>query len=303
MLVGGYDPAQVRAAIDERDERLRLLEREAQKLATRVIQTEKRLQRILPGSGEDGVIGGLGRRIEDIHAQARGQATRIRMAALEDAVQISERVRELAKVRDELGQRVSELAGMAGIKLGGEERPPVGTEPAQASADGVFAGPVEVEVGPLRDFAQLTNFEDAASGIDSVEDVKVRRFADGRATFSMNFGSRSSCCASSRSARRSSSRCETREATASCSTWTPSRRTATRTARRSGARVTPSASYLFLFLRHLPFFSFRPFLHFFFGGAGGAGAVTAVGTTTGVGCGWMIDCPGTFARAVMPPAP
>lgn len=189
MLVGGYDPAQVRAAIDERDERLKLLEREAQKLATRVIETERRLQRMLPGSGEDGVIGGLGRRIEDIHAQARGQATRIRMAALEDAVQISERVKELAKVRDELGQRVSELAGMAGIKLGAEEdRPPVGTEPAQASADGIFAGPVEVEVGPLKDFAQLTNFEDAASGIDSVEDVKVSRFADGRATFSMSFG-------------------------------------------------------------------------------------------------------------------
>ena len=153
-----------------------------------MVETERRLQRLLPGLGEDGVIGGLGRRIEDIHAQARGQATRIRMAALEDAVQISERVKELARVRDELGQKVSEMAGMAGIKLGGEEKPPVGTEPAQASADGVFAGPVEVEVGPLKDFAQLTNFEDAASGIESVEDVKVRHFADGRATFSMSFG-------------------------------------------------------------------------------------------------------------------
>ncbi|MBA3476710.1 MAG: hypothetical protein H0T10_08175, partial [Actinobacteria bacterium] len=42
MLLGGYDPAQVRAAIDERDERLRLLEREAQRLATSVIDTERR---------------------------------------------------------------------------------------------------------------------------------------------------------------------------------------------------------------------------------------------------------------------
>jgi len=189
MLLGGYDPAQVRAAIDERDERLSLLEREAQRLATRVIDTERRLQSVLPGSGsEGGAIGGIGRRIEDIHAQARGQATRIRMAALEDAVQISERVRELARLRDELGQRVSELAGMAGIKLAGEERPVVGTEPARASADGVYSGPVEIEVGPLKDFAQMTNFEDAASGIDSVEDVVVRSFSDGRATFSMSFG-------------------------------------------------------------------------------------------------------------------
>ena len=46
--MGGYDPAQVRAAIDERDERLVQLEREAQQLARRVIETEKRLQEALP---------------------------------------------------------------------------------------------------------------------------------------------------------------------------------------------------------------------------------------------------------------
>ncbi|CAN5574260.1 hypothetical protein BH20ACT15_BH20ACT15_11070 [soil metagenome] len=188
--MGGYDPAQVRAAIDERDERIRLLEREAQQLASRVIETEKRLQRALPGAeGPTGAIGQLGRRIEEIHEQARRQATRIRMAALEDAVQISERVGELTRLRDELGARVTELAGSAGIKLGGgEDRAPVGTEPAGAAADGVFAGPVEVDVGPLKDFAQLTNFEDAASGIDSVSDIKVNSFSDGRARFSMSFG-------------------------------------------------------------------------------------------------------------------
>ena len=41
VLVGGYDPAQVRAAIDERDERLERLEREAQQLAERVIETRE----------------------------------------------------------------------------------------------------------------------------------------------------------------------------------------------------------------------------------------------------------------------
>ena len=192
MLVGGYDPAQVRAAIDERDERLALLEREAQQLARRVIDSEKRLQGTLPGGADatTGAIGALGRRIEEIHEQARRQATRIRMAALEDAVQISERVSELSRMRDELGAKVGELAGMAGIKVAGpgEGRPAVGTEPARVSADGVFTGPVEVEVGPLRDFAQLSSFEDAAAGIDAAEDVTVQRFAGGRATFSMNFG-------------------------------------------------------------------------------------------------------------------
>ena len=76
---------------------------------------------------------------------------------------------------------------MAGIKLGGEDRPAVGTEPSRAAVDGVYAGPVEVEVGPLKDFAQLSNFEDAAAGIEGGSEVKVTRFSDGRATFSMNF--------------------------------------------------------------------------------------------------------------------
>ena len=192
MLLGGYDPAQVRAAIDERDERLVLLEREAQQLARRVIDTEKRLQGLLPRNGkpaadQSGAIGSLGRRLEEIHEQARRQATRIRMAALEDAVQISDRVAELTRLRDELGSRVSELAGMAGIKLGsGEDRPAVGTEPSQTAVGGVYSGAVEVEVGPLNDFAQLTGFEDAASGIDEASEIKVTRFSDGRATLSMN---------------------------------------------------------------------------------------------------------------------
>ena len=59
------------------------------------------------------------------------------MTALDDAVQISERVTELTKLRDELGARVAELAGMAGIKLGGEERPPVGTEPTKPGRRGL----------------------------------------------------------------------------------------------------------------------------------------------------------------------
>jgi len=195
MLVGGFDPAQVRAAIDERDERLVQLEREAQQLARRVIETEKRLQASLPraeGEGSQGAgsgpIGALGRRLEEIHAQARAQATRIRMSALEDAVQIADRVGELSKLRDELGSRVSDLAGMAGIQLGsGEDRPAVGTEPSRTAIDGVYSGPVEIEVGPLHDFAQLSGFEDAAAGIDPGSEVKVTRFSGGRATFSMNF--------------------------------------------------------------------------------------------------------------------
>jgi DivIVA protein len=187
----GYDPEEVEAAIQARDARLARLEHEAQRLAERVVEREKRLQEALARleEGSPRAIGLLGRRIEDVYGQARRQATRIRMNALEDAVQISERVSELSRVRDELGARVAELAGLAGIRVStGEQRRPAGTTPAQASADGVYAGPVEVEVGPLSDFAQLSGFEDAAAGIDGASEITVRRFAEGRATFSMRLG-------------------------------------------------------------------------------------------------------------------
>jgi hypothetical protein len=176
----GYDPEEVDAAIEARDARLARLEREAQRLAERVVEREKRLQDALKRP----MAAAVGKGIEEIYGQARRQATRIRMKALDDAVQMADRVTELSGLRDELGARVSELADVARVRLGIEEdRPPVGTEPAQG---GVYTGQVEVEVGPLNDFAQLTGFEDAAAGIDGASEIKVKRFSGGRAWVSMN---------------------------------------------------------------------------------------------------------------------
>ena len=177
--VRGYDPEQVDAAIEARDARLSRLEREAQRLAERVVEREKRLQDALKKPMAAAVTKG----IEEIYGQARRQATRIRMKALEDAVQMADRVTELSGLRDELGARVSELAEVARERLGIEEdRPAVGTEPAQA---GVYSGEVEIEVGPLKDFAQLTGFEDAAADIDGASQIKVKRFSGGRAWVSI----------------------------------------------------------------------------------------------------------------------
>lgn len=179
----GYDPEQVDAAIQARDARLTRLEREAQRLAERVVEKERRLQQALKRPVAMAVTKG----IEDIYGQARRQATRIRMKALDDAVQVADRVTELSKLRDELGTRVSELAEVARARLGmeEEERPPVGTGPSQAAVDGVYAGEVMIEVGPLNDFAQLTGFEDAAAQIYGVSEIKVRQFSGGRATVAM----------------------------------------------------------------------------------------------------------------------
>jgi hypothetical protein len=176
----GYDPDEVDAAIEARDARLARLEREAQRLAERVVEREKRLQDVL----KKPMAAAVGKGIEEIYGQARRQATRIRMKALEDAVQMADRVTELSGLRDELGARVSELADVAKERLGIEdERPAVGTEPARPST---YAGEVEIEVGPLADFAQLTGFEDAAAGIDGASQIKVKRFSGGRAWVSMN---------------------------------------------------------------------------------------------------------------------
>jgi hypothetical protein len=187
----GYDPEEVDAAIQARDARLARLEREAQRLAERVVEREKRLQDALkkPMTGADDTnrvaLSRALASVEEIYGQARRQATRIRMKALEDAVQMADRVTELSGLRDELGARVSELAEVAKERLGidAEDRPPLGTEPVQS---GVYAGRIEIEVGPLADFAQLTGFEDAAAGIEGASEIKVKRFSGGRAWVSMN---------------------------------------------------------------------------------------------------------------------
>jgi hypothetical protein len=171
----GYDPDEVDAAIQARDARLARLEREAQRLAERVVEREKRLQDAL----RKPMTAAVGKGIEEIYGQARRQATRIRMKALEDAVHMADRVTELSRLRDELGTRVSELAEVARARLGMEEA-------IKAPPDGRYAGEVEVEVGPLKDFAQLTMFEDAAAGVQGASEIRVKRFSDRRATFSMN---------------------------------------------------------------------------------------------------------------------
>jgi hypothetical protein len=154
--------------------RLARLEREAQRLAERVVEREKRLQEALRRP----MSAAVGKGIEEIYGQARRQATRIRMKALEDAVQMADRVTELSRLRDELGTRVGELAEVARARLGMEEA-------VTAAEGGPYAGEVEVEIGPFRDFAQLTGFEDAAAGVRGASEIRLTRFADRRATLSM----------------------------------------------------------------------------------------------------------------------
>ena len=107
-------------------------------------------------------------RLEEVEAQARGQATRIRMKALREAVEVSKKVKELTEMEPALRAEAESPA-----------------PPEQASADeGLYEGKVKLEIGPLGDFSQLVGFEDAVGQLGASE-IKVDRFSEGRATFSM----------------------------------------------------------------------------------------------------------------------
>jgi hypothetical protein len=108
-------------------------------------------------------------RLEELEAQARGQATRIRMKALREAVEVSKKVKALTDAEPAL-QADNGSAPM----------------PAESQADdGLFEGKVKLEIGPLDDFSQLVGFEDTVGQIGASE-ISVERFSEGRATLSMN---------------------------------------------------------------------------------------------------------------------
>lgn len=137
-------------------------------------------------------------RVDELHEQARGQATRIRMTALAEAAEVTRRAQELAaRLEDESGADwvpVS-LEELNRLTTELEEEPAFGVRPAaagngDAAAErgprALFEGVIEIEVGPLGDFSQLVGFEDAANQIGAARAISVKRFSDGRATLSIS---------------------------------------------------------------------------------------------------------------------
>jgi hypothetical protein len=187
----GYRRAEVDAAIAGRDWQIRVLtqraaecDRQAEEIAARerelaslsgmVIEREREIRGLSERLREaderhDRSIASLdavSARLAEINSQARGQATRIRMKALSEAVEVSRRVQELTDVHAEAS---AAEAGPADVKQ---------------AFDGVFEGIVKLEIGPLGDFSQLVGFEDAVGQIGA-SDISVERFSEGRATLSM----------------------------------------------------------------------------------------------------------------------
>ncbi len=135
-------------------------------------------------------------RLEDLQAQARGQATRIRMKALREAVEVSKRVQALTDAEAE--ELSADEAGSDGgeglpqraevedlpVAAGGSQTATNGNGQANGNGHSLFAGDLRLEIGPLGDFSQLVGFEDAV-GRAGASDISVERFSEGRATLSM----------------------------------------------------------------------------------------------------------------------
>jgi hypothetical protein len=192
----GYRPSDVEAAIAARDARSWALERDAEEalkrwreaagiaaaaeeelaaLSAMVIEREREIrglhERLIEANERhDRSIASLetvSSKLGEIQAQARGQATRIRMKALREAVEVGRRAQELNEAE-------------AGTSPAASEPGPI-----EQAAQNLFEGLVKVEIGPLDDFSQLVGFEDAAGQIDATSDISVERFSEGRATLSM----------------------------------------------------------------------------------------------------------------------
>jgi hypothetical protein len=112
-------------------------------------------------------------RLEELEAQARGQATRIRMKALREAVEVSKKVKALEEMAPALQAEANGHSSEAS------------SQPPEPEGDGLYAGRVKLEIGPLGDFSQLVGFEDAV-GRAGASEISVERFSEGRATLSMN---------------------------------------------------------------------------------------------------------------------
>lgn len=215
--------------------RISELERVATNLSDRVVERERELKLMraelseLNASSEQGMkaLVAVAAELDAIRGQARGQATRIRMQALSEAAELSDKLSEIAQrpveVRErlvaalaeaigeepppsqpleepqtvEVADPISELAAEVEAVVAQDDEPRViamASNPASGNgaatkeltqpAD-LFDGMVEVEIGPLEDFAQLVGFEDAASGISGTSEISVKRFAKGRATLEM----------------------------------------------------------------------------------------------------------------------
>ncbi len=194
----GYRRSEVDAAMTAWGKKVVELDRELAYMSGLIVEREREIRDLqeelrLATEREDrsvASIEAISLRLEEVQAQARGQATRIRMKALHEAVEVSRKVQELAgRIGAAEASAAAEAAGAAqAAEDAGSELaaiPNGNGHAAGADPNEFFQGRVEVQIGPLGDFSQLVSFEDAAGQITGTSEISVERFSEGRATLSM----------------------------------------------------------------------------------------------------------------------
>ena len=185
----GYRRSEVDAAIAVWDEKVGELDRQLAYMSGLIVEREREIRDLqeelrLANERHDrslASVESIALRLEEVQAQARGQATRIRMKALREAVEVSRKVQDLAgRIGVETGT-AEESAGFAEVATA----PNGNGHLSEVDAHELFEGLVKVQIGPLADFSQLVSFEDAAGQIDATSEISVERFSEGRATLSM----------------------------------------------------------------------------------------------------------------------
>jgi hypothetical protein len=179
----GYRRDEVDAAIEARDAQILAAEGELSSLSRMVIEREREIRHLgerLRDADERhqrsiASLHAVSERLEEIQAQARGQATRIRMKALREAVAVDRRSRELAEAEAAAGNGTVAAAAVAGNGAEAATEPPL---------EQLFEGAIRLEVGPLGDFSQLVGFENVVGRLGASE-ISIERFSEGRATLSM----------------------------------------------------------------------------------------------------------------------
>ena len=185
----GYRRTEVDAAIAAWAEKVAELDRQLAYMSGLIIEREREIRDLqeelrLAHERHDrnlASVESISLRLEEVQAQARGQATRIRMKALSEAVEVSRKVKNLAGrigVETPAGNGSAGFSEVATAPNGNGHHPEV--DPRE-----LFEGLVKVQIGPLGDFSQLVSFEDAAGQIDATSEISVERFSEGRATLSM----------------------------------------------------------------------------------------------------------------------
>jgi hypothetical protein len=185
------------AELSERERRIEELEGVARRLSERVVEREGELRRLRAelarvteaGDAQLATMTALLGELEEVRRTARGQATRIRLGALREAAELSERVADMTRRPNGMRERMLEALTEAIGRIGGTEDPgevDAGTNGhGEIDAADLFSGMIEVEIGPLSDFSQLVGFEDAAKSIGATADISVTRFSEGRATLEL----------------------------------------------------------------------------------------------------------------------